>query len=108
MLSGGIMGIACAGFCLRATTVFAQDTAPAGENGASTSTSNSCDYSDLSAKDITLRESLEYAELSPFGPAKDCTNCSYYMAPKSGFCGECTIIRGAVHPKGYCTSWEII
>lgn len=69
--------------------------------------SGKCDFTALSQSDIALRESLEYAETSPFGPAKNCLNCSYYLAPTENACGGCTLLRGAVHPLGYCTSWEL-
>lgn len=65
-----------------------------------------CDYSDLTPSDLALRESLEYVDLSPHGAVKDCRNCSYWLPPKESACGGCTIMRGQVHPLGYCTSWE--
>ena len=66
-----------------------------------------CDYSDLSATDLSFRESLEYVEQSPHGAAKDCRNCASWVPPQGTYCGGCSIMRGQVHPLGYCTSWDV-
>ena len=67
----------------------------------------SCDYSALTPADHALRESLEYVDVSPFGSAKNCLNCSYWLPAKDKGCGGCTLLAGQIHPLGYCTSWEL-
>jgi hypothetical protein len=66
----------------------------------------SCDYSALTPADHSLRESLAYVDVSPFGAAKNCLNCSYWLPAKDKECGGCTLLAGQIHPLGYCTSWE--
>jgi len=67
----------------------------------------SCDSSALTPADHALRESLEYVDVSPFGAAKNCLNCSYWLPPQDKACGGCTLLAGQIHPLGYCTSWEL-
>lgn len=64
------------------------------------------DVSGLSEADLKMRnETLQYAAQSP-DPAKVCDNCKFWGAPTGGQeCGTCQLIKGPIHPKGYCTSW---
>lgn len=66
----------------------------------------SCDdVSGLTEQEKKTRESLKYVEKSP-EPQKNCANCSLYQLPKDGeFCGGCSVLKGPVHPQGYCTAW---
>ena len=36
-------------------------------------------------------------------PAKSCDNCQLYKVGSP--CGGCTIVKGSIAPKGYCTAW---
>ena len=66
----------------------------------------SCDdASGLAEEDVALREALEYADKSPHGESKNCSICSFYVAGGKNECGRCTLVKGPIHPLGYCTSW---
>lgn len=42
---------------------------------------------------------------SPY-PDKICANCQLYVPAESpDQCGGCQLIKGPIHPNGYCTSW---
>ncbi len=49
-----------------------------------------------------IRSSLGYVEPSPIAE-KRCENCRQYAAPQEeGACGTCAVIKGPIHPNGYC------
>jgi hypothetical protein len=64
------------------------------------------DLSALTPQDLTMRnETLKYTAKST-DPEKQCSNCKFWQAPEGGaVCGACTLIKGPINPKGYCTSW---
>ncbi len=62
------------------------------------------DTSGLGPADVQLRTSLGYVDRSP-QPEKLCLNCLHYKAAAENQCGGCAILKGPVHPKGYCNSW---
>lgn len=56
----------------------------------------------LAEADITLRRTLEYVDRSPV-PDQTCERCVQWIAAaESGQCGGCKIMKGPVHPQGYC------
>ena len=63
------------------------------------------EVSGLSEADMELRKQLEYRDDSPHGESKNCQNCAFYRAGKKNECGKCTLIKGPIHPLGYCDSW---
>jgi hypothetical protein len=63
------------------------------------------DVSALGEGDLELRTTLEYRDDSPHGEQKSCSNCAFYVASKENTCGLCTLVRGPIHPLGYCNSW---
>jgi hypothetical protein len=63
------------------------------------------DVSSLGEGDLELRSALEYRDLSPHGEQKSCSSCAFYKAGKKDACGQCTLVRGPIHPLGYCNSW---
>lgn len=63
------------------------------------------DASSLSEEDAKLRTSLEYRDRSPHGESKRCGNCAFYVARGEDQCGRCTLVKGPIHPLGYCNSW---
>ncbi|HSN83523.1 MAG TPA: high-potential iron-sulfur protein [Polyangiales bacterium] len=63
------------------------------------------DVSGLSNEDAKLREALEYQDRSPHGEKKNCSNCAFFRPAEADECGACTLIRGPIHPLGYCNSW---
>ena len=63
------------------------------------------DVSGLSEDDLALRSALEYQDGSPHGEEKNCSNCAFYRTGAKNQCGQCTLLRGPIHPRGYCNSW---
>ena len=63
------------------------------------------DVSGLGEDDLALRSALECRDLSPHGEQKSCSECAFYRAAKKNECGGCTLVRGPIHPLGYCNSW---
>ncbi len=63
------------------------------------------DTTGLSPAEVEQRESAEYTDESPH-ERKKCDNCNWYkVASPQGSCGGCTLLKGPIHPKGYCTLW---
>ncbi len=77
------------------------ETAPAKAGGEF-----SCeDVTGLSDADKATRTSLQYVDKTP-DPAKPCDGCALYTQPAAGAqCGGCTVVKGPIHPKGYCSAW---
>lgn len=67
---------------------------------------DSCqDVSALSDTEKTGRSALQYTDKSPQAD-KRCENCNFYQAATSPEqCGGCQLVKGPIHPKGYCTAW---
>jgi hypothetical protein len=62
------------------------------------------EVSALSPADTAVRTALGYVEPSP-EPGKDCAGCVQFTASPSdaaGACGGCKLMKGPIHPKGYC------
>ncbi|MCS7206021.1 MAG: high-potential iron-sulfur protein [Leptospiraceae bacterium] len=63
------------------------------------------DVSGLKPEEIKQRKDLKYTDKSP-DPKKLCSNCALWVPPKTkGACGGCNLIKGPIHPNGWCTSW---
>lgn len=59
----------------------------------------------LSQAEVTMRTTLKYVDHSP-DPNKTCSKCNLYVnAAKPNTCGGCQVVKGPIHPDGYCTSW---
>ena len=66
------------------------------------------DTSGLTDADIAMRGQVNYVDMTP-DPEKTCANCQLYTAPEAGMqCGGCTVVKGPIHPKGYCDLWVIM
>ncbi len=63
------------------------------------------DTSGLSEEDAQLRAALEYQDRSPHGERKNCANCAFFRGADDDQCGSCTLVKGPIHPLGYCNSW---
>ncbi len=61
------------------------------------------DVSGLSEADAATRTSLAYVDASPEAE-KNCLNCQLYTGGEAE-CGACTVVKGPIHPQGYCTAW---
>ena len=60
----------------------------------------------LTTSQRRMRETLEYAEVSPHGAAKECGGCSFFGSRAEAACGACEILGGPVSVTGYCHSWS--
>lgn len=60
------------------------------------------DTTGLKPDEVAMRQSLEYVDKTPF-PDKTCEKCLQWIAPASADqCGGCKVLKGPVHPAGYC------
>ena len=63
------------------------------------------DVTGLTDMEVNMRETLAYVDDSPYED-KLCNNCQFWQPPAvEGTCGGCQLIRGPIHPLGYCNSW---
>lgn len=62
------------------------------------------DTSALTETEVTLRESLQYVELSS-AEGQNCRNCEQYEYVGSGECGTCLVVPGPINPEGWCNVW---
>jgi hypothetical protein len=63
------------------------------------------DTSGLSEPEKQMREQQAYTDHSPERD-KLCDNCRFWTAPQQpNTCGGCQVIKGPIHPKGYCKLW---
>jgi len=67
---------------------------------------DSCqDVGALSEAEKTGRSALQYTDKSPQGD-KRCDNCNFWQPPSDpAQCGGCQLVKGPIHPKGYCTAY---
>lgn len=97
-----------AGSLLSACGGSQEEQPPAGKDTstASKQTEDPCsDLSGLTDQEKQTRKQFQYVAESP-NPEKLCSNCSLYTQPEGESpCGGCTLIKGAIHPDGYCTAW---
>ena len=61
------------------------------------------------ADDDSMRASVNYVDVSPHGAERDCRNCDFWVGGgDAATCGECTLVSGAIDPRGYCDSWALV
>jgi hypothetical protein len=61
--------------------------------------------SPLSETERAARTSSQYVDSSRIA-AKNCENCAHYEVPSGpDQCGGCKVVKGPVHPAGYCNLW---
>ena len=60
------------------------------------------DLSGLTDAELKTREQLAYVDVSKV-QGKNCENCSLFQVKKP--CNGCTVIKGSIAEKGYCTAW---
>lgn len=73
--------------------------------GKKTEPDSCSDVGALSEPEKMARSALQYSDKSPF-PDKRCQICNLFQAPPSpDQCGSCQIVKGPIHPKGYCTGF---
>src|SRR5262245_37971395 len=63
----------------------------------------SCDdVSSLSADEANTRKVAGYVDQAT-DEAKTCEKCQQFVAPPSSDqCGTCKVLKGPIHPKGFC------
>ncbi|GAB5518450.1 MAG: hypothetical protein RhofKO_07010 [Rhodothermales bacterium] len=84
------------------TTTVALSACGGGDGGAAALTCT--DTTGLAEADINMRQSVQYVDETP-DPAKPCSACALYTAAAEGQCGGCTVVKGPIHPDGWCTLW---
>ncbi len=70
-----------------------------------------CGKKEFTCKDVPgldndaarLRESVKYTDHTTVAGRK-CSNCSKFKPAAEG-CGGCELVKGTIHPEGYCTLW---
>ena len=62
------------------------------------------DTAGLSPGDVATRTSNSYVDHSQMSD-KNCLNCQFFQAGAANQCGTCTVVRGPIHPEGYCSLW---
>jgi hypothetical protein len=69
--------------------------------------SETCPPSQLSADEAKVREALHYTDRSP-DPQKLCNGCQQYVPNSDADCGGCKLMKGLIHPAGYCSAFAPI
>jgi hypothetical protein len=65
------------------------------------------DLSGLTPEEKSVRDKFEYVAKSSY-PEKLCNNCALWIKLEGDArCGGCNIMKGPIHPKGYCTAWVV-
>jgi len=67
--------------------------------------SDTCPPSQLSPDDKKLRETLHYTDHSS-DPQKLCNGCQQYLPNTDADCGGCKLMKGFIHPAGYCAAFS--
>ena len=64
-----------------------------------------CPPGNLSQDELTVRSTLGYVDKTS-DPAKPCVRCVQYIPATGGdHCGGCKIMKGPIHPNGYCRAF---
>lgn len=99
-LGGGALLTACGG-----GSADTQSQASAPQAAAEADGFSCMDVSGLTEAEVNMRNAVQYVDESPEAD-KNCLNCQLYTEPAAGSqCGGCTLIKGPIHPEGYCISW---
>jgi hypothetical protein len=64
-----------------------------------------CPPEQLSAADLDVRNKLHYTDHSP-DPQKVCNGCQQYLRNSDKDCGACKVVKGPIHPNGYCAAFS--
>lgn len=55
--------------------------------------------------DKAQREQMKYVAKTT-NPQQRCDNCAQWVAAAAaGQCGTCKVVKGQIHPEGYCMVW---
>jgi hypothetical protein len=69
--------------------------------------SETCPPAQLGPEDTKLRETLHYTDRST-DESKLCNGCQQYLPNTDADCGGCKLIKGPIHPAGYCAAFSAI
>jgi len=59
----------------------------------------------LSEAEKAARSALVYVDKSPHAD-KLCSGCNFWQPPSDpAQCGGCQLVKGPIHPKGYCSAY---
>jgi hypothetical protein len=59
----------------------------------------------LTADETALRtQTAGYVDRAP-NPAQKCNNCAQWVPAGPDQCGGCKVIKGPIHPEGWCKLW---
>ncbi len=73
--------------------------------GGKTEPGSCSDVSGLNEGEKAARSALQYVDRSNLAD-KQCRNCNLYEVPAQVTdCGKCQVVKGPIHPNGYCTAW---
>jgi len=65
-----------------------------------------CDEVTLSSDDLATRRTLGYVDHTPYDDEKSCSACAQFVAPPdANACGGCKLLKGPIHPRGYCKAF---
>jgi hypothetical protein len=57
----------------------------------------------LSDAEKKARETLQYVDMTSYAD-KTCATCQHWIVEAAeGECGGCKLVKGPIHPRGYCT-----
>lgn len=102
-----LKAIAAMGLSAAGISAFIQSCGGSGENKKIAESNFTCnDLTGLSQADIQTRQNLKYIDRTTFED-KYCSNCNFWIPPQGGQtkCGACKVVKGPIHPNGYCISW---
>lgn len=59
----------------------------------------------LAVHEQLARAFQQYTDRAPSEDTQ-CQRCDFWLAPDApGECGACRVVRGPIHPRGYCTAF---
>lgn len=75
-----------------------------GKSQPATATFACTDTAGLDEAGVGTRIDNEYTDHTPI-PAKHCSNCVLFVPAAADACGTCQVVKGPIHPGGYCKLW---
>ena len=73
-----------------------------GASACKSGPSSCTDVTGLTPEEVKTRQTVAYSDHSS-DKNKTCEQCQQYVAPtEKDKCGSCKVLKGPVHPEGYC------
>jgi hypothetical protein len=63
-----------------------------------------CKDNGLSFDELKTRKDMGYVDKAT-DPAKRCELCKLYTPAAPDTCGGCQVVKGPIHPNGFCNVW---